>query len=144
MKGIDNLTRWILSICLLLGGCIHINLFSIIYILLFLSIPWAFIHSSTLRLRFFFILSLITLMTSSLFLLSMISLQIFSLTNKGRTLFSIQCSLNVRILHYFGFILWTYSTNKFIFVLTLFTHGMIVCKKIDSFLEKYINSRFFS
>ncbi len=129
MQGLINLTRWILSICLLIGGLIHIDIFSIIYTLLFLTIPWAFIHSSVIRLRFFFILSLISLITSTTFLLIIGSLHIFSMTNKGENVFSIECSFNVRILKYFGLILWAHTTNKIFFILILIINVIMICKK---------------
>ncbi|UJR32233.1 hypothetical protein I4U23_019699 [Adineta vaga] len=89
MKGVINLTRWILSICLLIASLVHVDLFSIIYTLLFLAIPWAIICSTFIRLRFFLILSLIALMTSSVFLLLISSLHIFTKTTKGKDVFSI-------------------------------------------------------
>jgi hypothetical protein len=131
-----NLTRWILSICLLIGGLVHIDIFSIIYALLFLTIPWAFIHSTVVRLRFFFILSLIALITSTAFLLIIGSLHIFSMTNKGENVFSIECSSNVRILQHFGLILWAHTTNKIIFILILIINVIIICTKISNEKKK--------
>jgi hypothetical protein len=131
-----NLTRWILSICLLTGGLVHIDIFSIIYALLFLTIPWAFIHSTIVRLRFFFILSLIALITSTAFLLIIGSLHIFSMTNKGENVFSIECSSNVRILQHFGLILWSHTTNKIIFILILIINVIIICTKISNEKKK--------
>lgn len=130
MKGVINLTRWILSISLRLGAIVHIDIFSIIYALLFLATPWVFIRSTIVRLRFFYILSLIAFITCSLFLLILSSLHIFSLTNKGKNVFSIQCSLNVRILQYFGLILWTHTTNKILFIIVLIMNVIIACKKL--------------
>jgi hypothetical protein len=60
--------------------------------------PWAFIRSTIIRLRFFFILSLITLIAGGIFLLIIGSLHNFSMTSKENNVFSIKCSLNVRIL----------------------------------------------
>jgi len=133
MKGIINLTQWILSICLLIGAIVHIDIFSIIYALLFLTTPWAFIRSTIIRLRFFFILSLITFITSSIFLLIISCLHIFSITNQGKNFFSIQCSLNVRILQHFGLIIWTHTTNKIVFILILIMNVIIMCKKKNIF-----------
>lgn len=129
MKGVVNLTHSILSICLLIGSLVHVDLFSIIYTLLFLTIPWAVVCSTVIRLRFFYILSLIALITSSVFLLFISSLHIFTITAKGKDAFSIQCSLNVRILQHFGFIRWTQTTNKILFIITLIMNVMIACKK---------------
>jgi hypothetical protein len=130
MKGIINLTRWILTICLLIGAIVHINIFSLIYALLFLAIPWAFIRSTIIRLRFFFILALISLITSGAYLMIISSLHIFSITKKGKDVFSIECSLNVRILQHFGFIIWAHTTNKILFVLSFIMNVIITCKKI--------------
>ncbi len=142
MKGVINLTRWILSICLLLGAIVHINLFSMIYILLFLATPWALIRSKIIRLRFFFILALIALITSGTFLLIIGSLHLFSMTNKGQNVFSMQCSLHVRILQHFGLIIWTHTTNKILFVLILIMNVIISCKKIF-FFNRRIFERLF-
>jgi hypothetical protein len=138
MKGVVNLTRWILSICLLIGAIVHIHIFSIIYALLFLIIPWAFIRSPISRLRFFFILALITLITSAIFLLMISSLHIFSITTKGKDAFNIECSLHVRILQHFGLITWAHTTNKILFVLSLIMNVIIICKKIFFISKKCI------
>ena len=130
MKGVINLTRWVLTICLLIGAIVHINIFSLIYALLFLATPWAFIRSTIIRLRFFFILALISLITSSACLVITSSLHIFSITRKGKDVFSNECSLNVRILQHFGFIIWAHTTNKILFVLSFIVNVIITCKKI--------------
>ena len=129
MKVVVKLTQSILSICLLIGSLVHVDLFSIIYTLLFLAIPWAIVCSTVIRLRFFYILSLMALMTSSVFLLFISSLHIFTITAKGKDTFSIQCSLNVRILQHFGFIRWTQTTNKISVIITLIVNVMIACKR---------------
>jgi hypothetical protein len=135
MKGVVNLTRWVLSICLLIGAIFRIDIFSIIYALLFLAIPWAFIHSTVARLRFFFILALVSLITSTFFLLMISAVHIYSVTTKGKDLFSNECSFNVRILQHIGFIIWAHTTNRVLFVLSLVIDVIIVCKKICFYFE---------
>jgi ABC-type uncharacterized transport system permease subunit len=61
MKGVINLTRWILTICLLIDAIVHIN---------------RFIHSTIIHLRFFKILSLTALILSSV--------HNFFITRKGK------------------------------------------------------------
>ncbi|CAF3334980.1 unnamed protein product [Rotaria socialis] len=130
MQGVITVTRWILAICLFIGGILHIDIFSIIYVLLFLTIPWAFIRSTVTRLRFFFILALIACITSGVFLLIIGSLHIFSMTNKGKYIFHMECSLNMRILQHFGFILWTHTANKVLFVSSRIVDVMILCSSL--------------
>ncbi|CAF2160242.1 unnamed protein product [Rotaria magnacalcarata] len=130
MQGVITVTRWILAICLLIGGILHIDIFSIIYVLLFLTIPWAFIRPTATRLRFFFILALIACITSGVFLLIIGSLHIFSVTSKGKYIFRMQCSLNMRILQHFGFILWTHTANKVLFVSSRIVDVMIFCSSL--------------
>jgi hypothetical protein len=120
MKGVVNLTRWVLSICLLIGAIFRIDIFSIIYALLFLAIPWAFIHSTVARLRFFFILALVSLITSTFFLLMISAVHIYSVTTKGKDLFINECS---------------FTTNRVLFVLSLVIDVIIVCKKICFYFE---------
>ncbi|CAF3952887.1 unnamed protein product [Rotaria magnacalcarata] len=83
MQGVITVTRWILAICLLIGGILHIDIFSIIYVLLFLTIPWAFIRPTATRLRFFFILALIACITSGVFLLIIGSSLIILISSNG-------------------------------------------------------------
>lgn len=124
-----NITRALLTICLLLGGIVQINIFSIIYTILFLIIPWSLIYSRNIRLRLFFILSIITLINSVCFVLMISGLHIFAMTNKGKDVFRNECSFNVRILQHFGLILWKHTANKILFVLALIINIIILCKK---------------
>ena len=129
MQGMINLTRWIFSILLLLGAIIHIDIFSLIYILIFLAIPWTLIHSTIIRWRLFFIFSLIALIISLAFLLITTSLHLLFITRTDASIFNMNCSSNVRILHHLGLMLWTYTTNKTLFVVIIIVHVMIGGKK---------------
>lgn len=124
-----NLTRWIFSIFLLLGAIIHIDIFSFIYLLLFLAIPWSLIHSTIIRWRLFFSFSFIALIISLTFLLISISLHLLFITKTGASAFNMDCSSNVRILHHLGLMLWTHTTNKTLFVGIIIIHVMILGKK---------------
>ena len=105
-------------LCLFTYRCyVRIDLFSLIYALLFLMIPWAFIHSTIVRLRMFFILALIALITSIAFSFDYWwSAYFFSITNKGKDVFSIECTLNVRTLQHLGLVLWAHTTNRVLFI----------------------------
>lgn len=129
MPGVINLTRWIFSIFLLIGALIHINIFSLIYILLFIAIPWALIHSTIIRWRLFFIFSLIALIISLAFLLITVSLHLFFMTTIGTNILTNDCSLDVRIVHHLGFILWIHTTNKSLFVSIVIINVMIFGKR---------------
>ena len=107
MKGVINLIHWILSICLLIGTIVHINIF---------------IHSTIIYLRFFKILILSALIPSSQ--------HIFTITRKGKDVFSIKCSLNVRILQHFGLSIRAHTINKILFILSLIMNVIITCKKV--------------
>ena len=123
MPGVINLTRWIFSILLFIGALIHIDIFSLVYTLLFLAIPWILIHSTIFRWRLFFIFSFIALIVSLAFLFITISLHLFFFTTTN------DCSSNVRIVHHLGFILWSYTSNKTLFILIVIIHVMIFGKR---------------
>lgn len=128
MKGIINLTRWIYALSLLLISILHINLFSLIYTLCFLSIPWSLISSHAFRSKYFFSLALLTFILSCCFISIDISLQILTLTKKSQSLFDTHCSFNVRILEYFGWILWIHTKNEFQLICVRVLHGIVLCK----------------
>ena len=129
MVDVAELTRWILSICLLAGALSHTDLLSIIDALLCLLTPWVLIRSSFTRFRFFFVVALIGLITSSLALLIVAALHIFSVTQRGKDLFSEECASNVRILQHLGLNFWMHTTNKLALVLELLANVMIICKE---------------
>lgn len=136
MQGMINLTRWIFSILLLLAAIIHIDIFSLIYILLFLAIPWTLIHSTIIRWRLFFIFSFIALIISLAFLLIITTLHLLIITKTGSSIFNMDCSSNVRILHHLGLILWTHTTNKTLFIVMIIVHVMIAGKKRLIFMNE--------
>lgn len=129
MKGLVNLTRSILSINLLVISTLHINFISSIYALCFLSIPWPLISSHAFRSKYFFCLALLVLILGSCFISINISLQILTFTDKGKRLLDRECSLTVRILAYFGWILWIHTTRKILFICISFLYGILICKQ---------------
>jgi hypothetical protein len=130
IKTMIELTRWILSFSLLAGAICHIDLFSIVDALLVLIIPWVSIQSDRVRSRFFIIMAWIALITSSLALIMTCVLEIFVVTNTGKHLLAMQCSLIARILEHIGLFIWTHMNQKLIYILSLIIDVLILGRTI--------------